>query len=58
MLNFIKKSRQGCTIYTIHHKKYITSAGGVKSFETALYLCEYLYGKDVVKSLDRGLVID
>ena len=42
----------------VHDKKYITSAGGAKSFEAALYLCEYLYGKDVAQKLARGLVID
>ncbi|WP_103070805.1 DJ-1/PfpI family protein [Aquimarina sediminis] len=42
----------------IHDKKYITSAGGAKSFEAALYLCEYLYGKEIAKSLAGGLVID
>ncbi len=42
----------------VHDGKYITSAGGAKSFEAALYLCEYLYGKKVVESLANGLVID
>ncbi|WP_298896818.1 DJ-1/PfpI family protein [uncultured Psychroserpens sp.] len=42
----------------VHDGKYITSAGGAKSFEAALYLCEYLYGKDIAKSLAGGLVID
>lgn len=42
----------------VHDGKYITSAGGAKSFEAALYLCEYLYGKDIAKSLADGLVID
>ena len=42
----------------VHDGKYITSAGGVKSFEAALYLCEFLYGKEVAKSLAGGLVID
>lgn len=42
----------------VHDGKYITSAGGAKSFEAALYLCEYLYGKEVAKSLAKGLVID
>lgn len=42
----------------VHDGKYITSAGGAKSFEAALYLCEYLYGKDVAQSLAGGLVID
>ncbi|WP_411768327.1 DJ-1/PfpI family protein [Winogradskyella sp. A3E31] len=42
----------------VHDGKYITSAGGAKSFEAALYLCEYLYGKDIAESLSKGLVID
>ena len=42
----------------VHDGKYITSAGGAKSFEAALYLCEYLYGKGIAKSLASGLVID
>ena len=42
----------------VHDGKYITSAGGAKSFEAALYLCEYLYGKDIAESLSAGLVID
>ena len=42
----------------VHDGKYITSAGGAKSFEAALYLCEYLYGKEITQSLAAGLVID
>jgi transcriptional regulator GlxA family with amidase domain len=42
----------------VHDGKYITSAGGAKSFEAALYLCEFLYGKEITKSLAGGLVID
>ncbi|WP_460218404.1 DJ-1/PfpI family protein [Psychroserpens sp. MEBiC05023] len=42
----------------VHDGKYITSAGGAKSFEAALYLCEYLYGKEIAESLASGLVID
>ena len=42
----------------VHDDKYITSAGGAKSFEAALYLCEYLYGKKVAQSLARGIVIE
>ncbi|MBU2996894.1 DJ-1/PfpI family protein [Cellulophaga baltica] len=42
----------------VHDGKYITSAGGAKSFEASLYLCEYLYGKEVAQSLAKGLVID
>jgi transcriptional regulator GlxA family with amidase domain len=42
----------------VHDGKYITSAGGAKSFEAALYLTEYLYGKKIAQSLADGLVID
>jgi len=42
----------------VHDGKYITSAGGAKSFEAALYLCEFLYGKSIAESLAGGLVID
>jgi len=42
----------------VHDGKYLTSAGGAKSFEAALYLCEYLYGKEIAESLAGGLVID
>lgn len=42
----------------VHDGKYITSAGGAKSFEAALYLCEYLYGAEVARRLAKGLVID
>lgn len=46
------------SVLFVHDGKYITSAGGAKSFEAALYLCEYLYGKDIAVSLAKGLVID
>jgi len=42
----------------VHDGKYITSAGGARSFEAALYLCEHLYGKEIAKELAGGLVID
>lgn len=42
----------------VHDGKYITSAGGAKSFEAALYLCEFLYGPEISRSLAGGLVID
>ena len=45
-------------VFFVHDGKYITSAGGAKSFEAALYLCEVLYGKKVAESLAEGLVID
>ena len=42
----------------VHDDKYITSAGGAKSFEASLYLCEVLYGKKIADQLAKGLVID
>ncbi|MEL6656340.1 MAG: DJ-1/PfpI family protein [Bacteroidota bacterium] len=42
----------------VHDGKYITSAGGAKSFEAALYLAEYLYGAAIARRLAKGLVID
>ena len=42
----------------VHDGNAITSAGGAKSFEAALYLCELLYGPEVARSLAGGLVID
>jgi len=42
----------------VHDGKYITSAGGAKSFEAALYLAEHLYGPEIARSLAGGLVID
>jgi len=46
------------SVLFVHEGKYITSAGGAKSFEASLYLCEYLYGKEVADALAKGLVID
>ena len=45
-------------ILFVHDGKYITSAGGAKSFEAALYLCQYLFVKAIAESLAYGLVID
>ncbi len=42
----------------VHDGRFITSAGGAKSFEAALYLCEHLYGATVAQRLAEGLVID
>ena len=42
----------------MHDDKYITSTGGAKSFEAALYLSEHLYGKEIAERLAKGLVID
>ncbi|MBR9922038.1 MAG: glutamine amidotransferase [Bacteroidetes bacterium] len=45
-------------VWFVHDDKYITSAGGARSFEAALYLCEHLYGAAVARRLAQGLVID
>ena len=45
-------------ILFVHDGKYITSAGGAKSFEAALYLVEEMYGVEIAKSIAKGLVID
>ncbi|MDX2359709.1 MAG: DJ-1/PfpI family protein [Crocinitomicaceae bacterium] len=42
----------------VHDGKFITSAGGAKSFEASLYLCELLYGKKYADQLAEGMVID
>lgn len=42
----------------VHDGKYITSVGGARSFDGALYLCEHLYGKKIADQLAGGLVID
>lgn len=42
----------------VHDGKYITSTGGAKSFEAALYLAEVLYGPQVARRLADGLAID
>lgn len=42
----------------VHDGKLITSVGGAKSYDPALYLAELLYGKKTAEGLGRGLVID
>ena len=42
----------------VHDGKAITSAGGAKSYDPALYLVEYLYGKKSADGVAGGLVID
>ncbi|MBT8236043.1 MAG: DJ-1/PfpI family protein [Bacteroidia bacterium] len=46
------------SVLFVHDGKYITSAGGAKSFEASLYLTEVLYGKEIARSIAKGLVID
>lgn len=45
-------------VYVVHDGKFITSAGGARSFEPALYLAEMLYGKKAAYGIARGMVID
>ncbi len=42
----------------VHDRRSLTSAGGAKSYDVALYLVEILYGKEVAKRIAKGLVID
>ena len=42
----------------VHDRKAITSAGGAKSYDPALYLVELLYGKPAAEGIGKGLVID
>ncbi len=42
----------------VHDRSAITSAGGAKSYDAALYLVELLYGKKVADGIAKGLVID
>ena len=46
------------SVFFVHDGKFITSAGGARSFEAALYLTEVLYGNEIARSLASGLVID
>ena len=42
----------------VHDGSLITSAGGVKSYDAAMYLVEFLYGKQVAVNVGKGLIID
>lgn len=42
----------------VHDGKAITSAGGAKSYDPALYLSELLYGRKAARGIAGGLVID
>ncbi len=41
----------------VHDGPALTSEGGAKSFDVAMYLVEHLYGVDVAKRVGRGLII-
>ncbi len=46
------------SVVFVHDGKFITSSGGAKSFDAALYLTEILYGDSIARSIAKGLVID
>ena len=45
-------------VWFVHDQNVITSAGGARSFEAAMYLCDVLYGPEITQSLAGGLVLD
>ena len=45
-------------VFFVHDGRFITSAGGARSFDAALYLTEVLYGQEIAQSIAGGLVID
>lgn len=42
----------------VHHGKAITSQGGARSFDPAMYLSHHLYGEKAAQGIGRGMVID
>jgi transcriptional regulator GlxA family with amidase domain len=41
----------------VHDGKALTSQGGVRSFDVALYLADLLYGEDAARGIGGGLLI-
>ncbi len=41
----------------VHDRRMITSHGGAKSFDPAIYLVDHLYGEQVAQGVGRGMVI-
>ncbi len=41
----------------VHHGKALTSEGGAKSFDVAMYLADHLYGEQAAKGIGGGLII-
>lgn len=48
--------KEGLTF--VHDDNLLTSAGGAKSYDVALYLVHHLYGDQIAKNVGKGLVID
>ncbi len=42
----------------VHDGALVTSAGGARSYDAALYVCERIYGEEVTRAIAKGLVID
>ena len=42
----------------VHDGKVLTSQGGSKSYDVAMYLVDHLYGESVAREVGRGLIID
>lgn len=41
----------------VHDGKVLTSQGGAKSYDLAMYLVDHLYGENVARGVGRGLII-
>lgn len=42
----------------VHDGKILTSEGGAKSYDVAMYLVDHLFGEEVARGVGRGLIID
>lgn len=42
----------------VHDGPRLTSQGGAKSYDVAMYLVDHLYGEEVARGVGRGLIID
>lgn len=42
----------------VHDRRLLTSEGGAKSYDVAMYLVDHLYGERVAQGVGRGLIID
>jgi transcriptional regulator GlxA family with amidase domain len=42
----------------VHDRRMLTSQGGAKSYDVAMYLVDHLYGEQVARGVGGGLIID
>ena len=42
----------------VHHDRMLTSQGGARSFDVAMYLVDHIYGEKAARGVGRGLIID